>query len=61
MTMTPGLRKFVLTPGYFLSRLFWRGRCLPALAVAALTIQDAQTVRPERRGDEGVQARSMRG
>jgi len=46
MTMTPGLRKFVLT-AHVTSSVGWLGAVVAylALAVAALTIQDAQTVR----------------
>jgi len=46
MTMTPGLRKFVLT-AHVTSSVGWLGAVVVylALAVAALTIQDAQTVR----------------
>jgi hypothetical protein len=46
MTMTPGLRKFVLT-AHVISSVGWLGAVVAylALAVAALTIHDAQTVR----------------
>jgi len=46
MSMTPGLRKFVLT-AHVISSVGWLGAVVAylALAVAALTIQDAQTVR----------------
>jgi hypothetical protein len=46
MTMTPGLRKFVLT-AHVASSVGWLGAVVAylALAVAALTNQDAQTVR----------------
>jgi hypothetical protein len=46
MTMTPGLRKFVLT-AHVTSTVGWLGAVVAylALTVAALTIQDAQTVR----------------
>jgi len=46
MTMAPGLRKFVLT-AHVTSSVGWLGAVVAylALAVAALTIRDAQTVR----------------
>jgi hypothetical protein len=46
MTMTPGLRKFVLT-AHVTSSVGWLGAVVAylALAVAALTSQDARTVR----------------
>ena len=46
MTMTPGLRRFVLT-AHVASSVGWLGAVVAylALAVAALTNQDAQTVR----------------
>ena len=46
MTMTPGLRKFVLT-AHVTSSVGWLGAVVAylALAVGALTLQDAQTVR----------------
>ncbi|MBI2872064.1 MAG: hypothetical protein HYY00_02605 [Chloroflexi bacterium] len=46
MTMTPGLRKFVLT-AHITSSVGWLGSVVAflALAVAALTVQDAQLVR----------------
>jgi hypothetical protein len=46
MTMRPGLRKLVLT-AHITSSVGWLGAVVAylALAVAALTIQDAQTVR----------------
>ena len=46
MTMTPGLRKFALT-AHVTSSVGWIGAVVAylALAVAALTSQDAQTVR----------------
>ena len=46
MSMTPGLRKFVLT-AHVASSVGWLGAVVAylALAVAALTLQDAQTVR----------------
>jgi hypothetical protein len=46
MTMTPGIRKFVLT-AHVASSVGWLGAVVAylALAVAALTIQDAHTVR----------------
>ena len=46
MTMSPGLRKLVLT-AHITSSVGWLGAVVAylALAVAALTIQDAQTVR----------------
>ena len=46
MTMAPGLRKFVLT-AHVASSVGWLGAAVAylALAVAALTIQDARTVR----------------